>query len=417
MANGLNIFGRPQEQGLFGFGNQGATSSTIGQLLPIGLGFAAGGPVGGIFGSFLSDVFRSNQRNQRAEDLLAQTTGFAQGGEVAPGAPPVSIGAQNEDVESVLDPFQPTFIGPGNQVFGVGAADPVFARIGSRTGESIIDEAIANFDGPIIDLRNVNPARVQLDALAELGLTPESVQVGTGFLDRGRERIGSLFDEARAEIDTDLSDVLAADLLGIGEASRARQQAAQNRLAAQASRFGGLEQVQDAASTIVDEEAIDRAGLAQGARGRTRLQELAAQQFVANLFGQQAGVEAGLLPVEAGVLEGDVARSTAVAQFLSELEKNADPATNQFLLDQFITSQLANQGNQALSREGLENQLTTLFTQIMSPQTELNDILTTSFLPTLFPNQFIPDTGGGGFDFGGMLNIDPFDLLSLGGEG
>jgi hypothetical protein len=130
--------------------------------------------------------------------------------------------------------------------------------------------------------------------------------------------------------DTDLSDVLKANLSGIGQASKAREQQTQQALAAALGpAMGGLENIQGQQMAASLSEASNRSALGLQARADVRARELAAQEFVSGLQSEAAMREAelnNLLTQQAGgIISGlGTAKGGMLTDFASLFERAAE---------------------------------------------------------------------------------------------
>jgi len=130
------------------------------------------------------------------------------------------------------------------------------------------------------------------------------------ILGASRSRLNDLFSGARlapgalrAGVNlpsADLSDVLNADLAGIGAASRANTGQARADIAARADQFGGLENAERYARSVDFEQAAARGTAAAQAQGENRARETGIEQFNASTI--------------AGLNQGEASINAALAQ-------------------------------------------------------------------------------------------------------
>lgn len=339
-----------------GFDFNGFVNSIIGNpLVGGGLGWLFGGPFGALVGGLASNTLgQSNVRNAESDERIAGLEG--------------AISDYTDTINGIRASL-PAYQINGNIFGNVGGVNGISAASSGNKGDEAIKYAqgarpggsggqgIINFDdlfqGPqqALDAYNANLPdlnqsflnfddeirRVQAAGHSGEDLIASGSRDMLNTLHGSLAATGNLFGGARLDKgelisqvdlpDTDLTALLNSRLAGVGEAGRIAGDTQREALAGQAATYGGLENlktIQDQASN-----AITRGTALRGSQeaADVRMQELAAQEFVAGLQGQlsstEAQINASLASEQArqeNLIRGQIAGTQGeTAQMLAEL--------------------------------------------------------------------------------------------------
>jgi len=311
----------------------------------LGLGFA--GPRGGLAGlTLLSDQTQAAYRNEQAEALT-------------------------ERLFDSLDRGREDFIRLQQNLPGVSLNGQTFAPQG-HTGQTLsLDDAFRGPEAGLNFFRNNVPG-ANLPGLNfgnQMERSTQGLQAGrdqlagagarTSQLASGIQSLGESFARgdsfgAIPKIDTDLSAVQNARLSGAGASSRERERQLMESLAGAAPMAGGLEGIQRDQLSASQEESFGRALEAQNIVGQTRQEQLAAEQFNAQLEAarQQAGFQAGV-----GGIAQDLAAALALGQSGADLEQTGAQRDVELGMSEQVS-------NNAILAQNLQRQLDLFGTEL-----------------------------------------------------
>ncbi len=269
-----------------------------GPLLPL-LGFATGGLPRGLLGlaggKFFSDIGAQNVQQQGLVGDIVSTVGgtTAGAGNIAPSFN-FGLGGETLPVGPTPTPDSPAIDLDLSSIFDVGQQKLDFFR-----SQGVGDVLGAQIDP--IDITGIEAAgRGRIEDLVS-----------------GGQLTGADLLEGVDLPSTDLSEVLGAELAGIGAASRKSLQFQQQQLAGQAGAFGGLENLQRQAGSLGFEEAITRGTQAAQAQGRIRLEEAQRETDVAQI---QFGAGSVAEQINAALLNEQIQQEGLATGRLSQAE-------------------------------------------------------------------------------------------------
>lgn len=337
--------------GLTGSGNPIVDS--LSALAPF-LGLAFAGPRGGLAGlTLLSDQTQSAYRNEQSEMFT------------------------NRLFDSI-DRARNDFLGLQQNLPGVQLNGQTFAPVG-HTGQTLsLDDAFRGAERGLDYFKN-NAPNVNIAPLNfqnQFNRSAQGLQAGRDILGGTGGQIGQLGTGAQnqalqfaneaaigsvPQIDTDLSAIQDSRLAGASASGREQERQLIESLASRAPMSGGLEGVQREQANASNELGIGRALEAQSIVGQTRQEQLAADQFNANLEAQRLfsnqGIKAQAEGFNQAALMAQIQAALGLGRDTAALEQTGADRDIQLGLQELLTNQATSQGNLQRALEMFSTQL------------------------------------------------------------